>query len=137
MLTPITLRWLIPNLLYCALRDLFKRDRWRFRRHDLVGASREKTMNKHLAVIAVVLMFLACGPMGENGEVGWPGKHTPRLGEACNEPGEFRCSFPPEDSRMVLRCDGGEWAPSQKCQEDNTCNWAGPWEAYCAGPVVN
>lgn len=35
MLTPFRLQWLLPHFLYCAFRDLFKRDRWKFRKHHL------------------------------------------------------------------------------------------------------
>ncbi|MBZ4422181.1 hypothetical protein [Myxococcus sp. RHSTA-1-4] len=93
---------------------------------------------QNLAVIVgaywLVFTLQGCQPPDGHGEVGWPGEHTPRVGEPCAEPGELRCSAPPKDSRAVLRCDGGEWSPLRECAGEASCNWAGPREAYCAGP---
>lgn len=91
-------------------------------------------MNLKIAVISTLFcILLACQPSDGYGEAGWPGEHNPKVGEPCKEPGELRCAYPHEDSRMVLRCDGGEWSPHMMCSGDNTCNWADAYEAYCAG----
>ena len=94
-------------------------------------------MNRYHAIIATVLTLSACQPLGVDEVVGWPGKHTPKVGEPCNEPNELRCAYPPEDSRIILRCDGEEWSPKEQCMNDNTCNFASSGEVYCAGPINN
>ena len=82
--------------------------------------------------LAITAALMGCHPPDGSGRGGWPGEHTPTAGEPCSAPGVVRCAAPPDDSRAVLRCGGGEWAPAHSCQGSATCNWASDSEAYCA-----
>lgn len=81
------------------------------------------------------LLTLAIGSCEGAKELGWAGSFNPNEGEPCTSELELRCEAPFDNSKTVLQCSGGKWVPHRECSGINTCNWASPGEAYCAGYI--